>query len=229
MSDESNPYEQLEPACEAVVDALRQLRNVVSKANARFAREKERMESDVAKMFPGGGDYPAPWSDILAELEELQFGEEEAVTGYGATFREDIYRPIKNSLKRLKAIADQIRGSEGPDARIYAAGVTAGAYKGKDIGDRNMLEHAVSDVAIVEGRLKRSPNEALCNKKLDLADSYTWEPGDDITCPQCKEIVGRITVATKAAKPWRDYLEDSESNSPLSRDGDSDDDDEPDI
>ena len=80
---------------------------------------------------------------------------------------------------------------------IYAAPVLAGAYRGKDISNRTLLWHAVSDQPIAPpsafGRLRRDIDQALCNRAVDLADDSTWKGGDAITCPKCIEIVKRAT------------------------------------
>lgn len=80
---------------------------------------------------------------------------------------------------------------------IYAAPVLAGAYKGKDISDRTLLWHAVSDQPIAPpsafGRLRRGIDQALCNRSVDLADDSTWQGGAEITCSRCLEIVKRAT------------------------------------
>jgi hypothetical protein len=76
---------------------------------------------------------------------------------------------------------------------IYAAGVLAGAYKGRDIGVRDLLSHAVSDVPIEFGRLKRNEGEAFCNRSIDVVDSGDWKSGLEISCARCQKIVDRMT------------------------------------
>jgi hypothetical protein len=81
--------------------------------------------------------------------------------------------------------------SESGEPVIYADGVLAGAYRGKDIAGRTLLMHAVSDRRIQIGRLKREPGEAFCDRNLQVAGCY--EAGDKIDCPRCLEIVRRAT------------------------------------
>jgi hypothetical protein len=77
--------------------------------------------------------------------------------------------------------------------KVFAAGVLAGAYKGGGL-ERTLLQHAVSDEPVREGRLKREPGEAFCDRKLDLVDSVMWEPSIAVTCPKCIEIVRKKTA-----------------------------------
>ena len=79
-------------------------------------------------------------------------------------------------------------------SKVFAAGVLAGRYVGKDISERALLNHAVSDTDVSEGRLKRGPGEAFCNRKIELVDSVVWEDADKISCPRCKDIVARIVA-----------------------------------
>lgn len=76
--------------------------------------------------------------------------------------------------------------------KIFAAGVLAGAYRGKDISARATLAHAVADRAFRIGRLAREEGEALCDRSLDLVDSCVWEAADKVTCPKCQEIAARL-------------------------------------
>jgi Zn finger protein HypA/HybF involved in hydrogenase expression len=82
--------------------------------------------------------------------------------------------------------------------KVFAAGVLAGRYIGKDITERPLLNHAVSDTEVSEGRLKREPGEAFCSKKIELVDSVVWEDADQISCPKCKDIVARIMAKQRA-------------------------------
>lgn len=81
---------------------------------------------------------------------------------------------------------------------IYAASILAGAYKGKDISERVLLRHAVSDAAITIGRLKRDDGEALCDRQqstaTNLADSCTWQEVALVTCPRCLDILRRLSA-----------------------------------
>ena len=91
-------------------------------------------------------------------------------------------------------------------SNIYAAPVLGGAYKGGRADLSRMLKHAVSDVPIHVGRLKREPGEAFCDKKLNdadgnLADSGTWTNSKDVTCPKCLEILARIGVLRVGSTP----------------------------
>lgn len=74
---------------------------------------------------------------------------------------------------------------------IAGAGVLAAAYRGKDLSQRALLVHAVSDKAVVLGRLRREAGEAFCNRKLDLVDEGGWQPAADVTCPKCAAILSR--------------------------------------
>lgn len=77
------------------------------------------------------------------------------------------------------------------EIKLFAGGVLAGAYKGADISDRTLLLHAVSESAVTVGRITRAGGEALCNRKINLADFYSWEPAERVTCPKCREIMER--------------------------------------
>ena len=59
-------------------------------------------------------------------------------------------------------------------------GVLAGAYKGKDIGQRTLLLHASQD----EGRT------SVCRRVREymLCD---WKEDDDVTCPECLARIER--------------------------------------
>lgn len=76
-------------------------------------------------------------------------------------------------------------------ATIYAAGVLAGAYRGRDISARELLKHAVADAPIAIGRLKRDAGEALCDRSIHVVDSEQWEPITKVTCPRCKTLLRR--------------------------------------
>lgn len=74
---------------------------------------------------------------------------------------------------------------------IFSAAVLAGAYRGKNIRDRVLLNHATSDVPLSVGRFRRVAGEALCSKNLDLVDAGAWSSFGDITCQRCLEILAR--------------------------------------
>lgn len=79
-------------------------------------------------------------------------------------------------------------------AKLHAAGVLAGAYRGRNLSERNLLNHAVSDAPIRIGRLSRGYGEALCDRSLDMVDSGAWEDVAAVTCPKCVAIVARWAV-----------------------------------
>jgi hypothetical protein len=74
---------------------------------------------------------------------------------------------------------------------IAGAGVLAAAYRGKDISERALLVHAVSDEPVARGRLRRDAREAFCDRKLDLVDEGGWQTEAEITCPKCLAILAR--------------------------------------
>lgn len=73
---------------------------------------------------------------------------------------------------------------------LHGAYPLAGAYRGKSIGNRVILCHAVSDEDL-RGKLKRAAGEALCNKALEISDSCSWETLEHVDCPKCLAIVYR--------------------------------------
>lgn len=80
---------------------------------------------------------------------------------------------------------------------IFGAPVLAGAYRGRDIGQRVTLTHAAALVPIHAGRFKRDSDRAFCKPSIDISDRYGWESGIAIDCPKCLEIVGRLDSAVK--------------------------------
>jgi hypothetical protein len=72
---------------------------------------------------------------------------------------------------------------------LYADGVLAGAYRGRDISQRNLLSHAVSDTDFAIGRLRRRAGQALCVPTLDMSQQQL--PLAQVDCPRCREIVMR--------------------------------------
>jgi hypothetical protein len=83
------------------------------------------------------------------------------------------------------------------ELKIFAAGVLAGAYRGRDISLRATLSHAVADRSFKIGRLARTEGEAFCDRSLDLVDLAVWEEGTAVTCPRCQNIMTRLTKAAK--------------------------------
>jgi hypothetical protein len=69
------------------------------------------------------------------------------------------------------------------EVRIETRGVLAGAYRGKDIGERALLTHAVAVDA------QGSEVRVLCGRvKLDhVVDCYADDINKPPTCPNCLE------------------------------------------
>ena len=78
-------------------------------------------------------------------------------------------------------------------AALAGAGVLAGAYRGKDIGKRTLLTHAVPIRDIASGKLRRKAGEALCDRKLsdatNLVDEGGWVNVAEVTCPKCLDVM----------------------------------------
>lgn len=68
-------------------------------------------------------------------------------------------------------------------------GVLAGAYKGKDIGERVLLQHASQDES----------HTALCKRvKPDMLCDYAEET--EVTCPECLARIARRGLTRKVVE-----------------------------
>ena len=74
---------------------------------------------------------------------------------------------------------------------FYSDDICAAAYRKQQTPDE-MRTHAVCDVDIKIGRLKRARLEALCNKKLNVCGNL--QSVDRVDCPRCVEILKNLGV-----------------------------------
>lgn len=86
-------------------------------------------------------------------------------------------------------------GMEFDDSEInwHSSGVLGGRYKSGKALEAHVT-HAVPDRFYKKGKIFRTEGEALCNRKLGMADSGQWgEPGD-VTCPKCMNALIKMGV-----------------------------------
>lgn len=77
------------------------------------------------------------------------------------------------------------------EIKLFACGVLAASYRGRDLSQRALLSHAVSDAPLSVGRLKREAGEALCNRDLGMCGESA--PIERVDCPKCLEIIARLS------------------------------------
>lgn len=75
---------------------------------------------------------------------------------------------------------------------IHSEGVLAARYRGRDLGARALLRHAVADMPLDDGRIKRARGEAFCDRRLTDSLAGDYEPADTVTCERCQKIVARV-------------------------------------